>query len=289
MTPQTLHDLLKYYLSIGVDELVEARPVNRYEVENAAADLGFLQQNQSAPPPRAANTQTSKPAPQPKAAPAPAAAPDPGSQPQNTRAHNTRELAAACTTLAELEAAIRQFKGLAITKTATNTVFADGNPHADVMFIGEAPGNEEDRQGKPFVGPAGKLLDRMLAAIGRDRSNVYISNILNWRPPGNRTPTPDEAHTCLPFIHRHIQLVGPKVVVMLGGTAAKHLLGTTQGIMRLRGKWTTISLDDTDAAVRALPTLHPAYLLRSPAAKKMAWADFLKIEQALDSDGKEHG
>lgn len=280
MTANTLHDLLKYYLSIGVDEFVEAQPINRYETKNAAVNLGFLQQNQAPAPSREANTQSRPPAATPSAPTTPAD--DLRSQP-----HDTRALAAACTTLEELESAIRQFKGLAITKTATSTVFADGNPQADVMFIGEAPGNEEDRQGKPFVGPAGKLLDRMLAAIGRDRSQVYISNILNWRPPGNRTPTPDEAHTCLPFIHRHIQLVAPKVIVMLGGTAAKHLLGTTQGIMRLRGKWTEISLDETDATVRALPTLHPAYLLRTPAAKKMAWADFLKLEQALSAQSKE--
>ena len=152
------------------------------------------------------------------------------------------------------------------------------------MLVGEAPGRDEDIKGFPFVGAAGQLLDQILKAIGRDRESVYISNILNWRPPGNRTPTPQETLTCLPFIRRHIQLVDPKCVVMLGGTSAKHLLDTTTGIMRLRGKWTEVVLDaDKGQKIAALPTLHPAYLLRQPGHKRLAWQDFLSIKQRLES------
>lgn len=281
MSLETVREVLQFYIDIGVDEIVGTTPVNRYQ---AGAPEMRLHPPAASPRPRPDATSerpghqrlrdNRPPAPDGGKADLPARL--------TTEYADTRALAAACSTLDELENAIRAFKGLAITRTATNTVFADGNPKTDLMFVGEAPGNEEDRQGKPFVGPAGKLLDRMLAAIGRDRSSVYISNILNWRPPGNRTPTPEEAHACLPFVHRHIQLINPAIVVLLGGTAAKHLLQTSQGIMRLRGKWGVIPLDpDGGSQVRALPTLHPAYLLRTPAAKKMAWADFLKLQEAL--------
>lgn len=280
--------ILEWYADIGVDEIVGLSPRNRYEEEEDDYRLTVERQEQSGA--EIGRNETSRQhvsqgrmsssvSPYPHAQPA-----KPRPQVQAAKFVDTRALAAQCKTLEELHQAIISYQGLAITKTSTHTVFADGNPQADVMFIGEAPGNEEDRQGLPFVGPAGQLLDRMLAAIGRDRSSVYISNILNWRPPGNRTPTPEEAHACLPFIRRHIQLVEPKIIVLLGGTSAKHLLGTTQGIMRLRGKWASVMLDeDGDSQIKALPTLHPAYLLRTPSAKKMAWADFLKLDEWLSS------
>jgi uracil-DNA glycosylase len=192
-----------------------------------------------------------------------------------------RSEAGKAATLAELEAAIRAFDGCPLKRTAMNTVFADGNPKARVMLVGEAPGEDEDRQGLPFVGVSGKLLDRMLNAVGLDRTSVYISNILPWRPPGNRSPTPGEMATCLPFIRRHIALVAPEILVFLGGTAAKTLLNTTQGVTRLRGRWIDCPLDGEGKIIPALPMLHPAYLLRNPASKKEAWRDMLLLAERL--------
>lgn len=194
------------------------------------------------------------------------------------------EIARGCQTLAELEAAVRAFNGCALKQTAMNTVFSDGNPASPLMLVGEAPGDEEDRQGKPFVGASGQLLDRMLAAIGRDRTNCYITNILFWRPPGNRKPTPQETTVCLPFVKRHIELAHPQVLVFLGGTSAGVLLDTTQGITRLRGKWTRYKATSNDGwSVPALPTYHPAYLLRQPQLKADAWRDFLDIQAKLEA------
>jgi uracil-DNA glycosylase len=192
-----------------------------------------------------------------------------------------RSEAGKAATLAELEAAIRAFDGCPLKRTAMNTVFADGNPKARVMLVGEAPGEDEDRQGLPFVGVSGKLLDQMLKAVGLDRTSVYISNILPWRPPGNRSPTPGEMAMCLPFIRRHIALVAPEILVFLGGTAAKTLLNTTQGVTRLRGRWIDCPLDGEGKIIPALPMLHPAYLLRNPASKKEAWRDMLLLAERL--------
>lgn len=196
-----------------------------------------------------------------------------------------RALAAASATLDDLRSALLGFEGCALKRTAINLVFADGAPGAPVMFVGEAPGADEDRQGLPFVGASGRLLDRMLAAIGLDRSGVYISNILPWRPPGNRTPTGAEIGVCLPFIERHIALAQPRVLVFLGGTAAKTLLGRTEGIMRLRGRWFDyrITAGAEDMAVPALASFHPAYLLRSPGQKRLAWRDMLELRRRLDA------
>ena len=195
-------------------------------------------------------------------------------------------LAAEATTLADLKRALERFEGCALRLTATNTVFGDGNPQAPVMFVGEAPGAEEDRQGLPFVGDSGKLLDRMLAAIGLDRDSAYITNVLPWRPPGNRSPTAAEIASCLPFVERHIELVAPEILVMVGGIAAKALLGKTEGIMKLRGRWFNF---ETAGMVRPIPataTFHPAYLLRSPAQKRESWRDFLEIKERLSAIGQ---
>ncbi|MCC6948132.1 MAG: uracil-DNA glycosylase [Bradyrhizobiaceae bacterium] len=186
-----------------------------------------------------------------------------------------REAAKKAATLEELRAALEHFEGCALKFTAKQLVFADGNPKAKVMFVGEAPGADEDREGLPFVGRAGKLLDRMLAAIGLDRSNVYIANIVPWRPPGNRTPTPQESQTCLPFIRRQIELVDPDILVCLGGPSTQTLLGVREGITKVRGRW--FDYDTGTRMIKALATLHPAYLLRSPAAKRLAWRDFLAL------------
>jgi uracil-DNA glycosylase family 4 len=192
-----------------------------------------------------------------------------------------REQAERCNTLEDLHQALAAFEGCALRETATNLVFADGNPDSGLMFVGEGPGAEEDRQGLPFVGPSGRLLDRMLAAIGRDRTGAYITNIVPWRPPGNRNPSSDETTACLPFTNRHIALVKPRVLVLLGTTAAATILGTTQGITRLRGRWHTYTVDGT--TIDVMPTFHPAYLLRQPAQKQQAWQDFLAIKLRLDA------
>ncbi len=195
-----------------------------------------------------------------------------------------RELAAAADSLDALKDAIAQFDGIALKATATNLVFADGNPNARLMLVGEAPGGDEDRRGLPFVGVSGQLLDRMLAAIGYDRTNCYITNIVNWRPPGNRKPSPAETQLSLPFIERHIALVNPAVLVLLGDTAAKTLTGRTEGITRLRGRWFEWSLPG-GATIPAMPTFHPAYLLRSPGQKREAWMDLLSVKRKLAEKG----
>jgi len=186
------------------------------------------------------------------------------------------ELAAACRTLAELRSSLEAFDGCTLKQHATNTVFADGVADKRILLIGEAPGRDEDLQGRPFVGRAGKLLDRMLSAIGLDRkNNVYITNVLNWRPPNNREPSPEEAAACLPFLRRHIELVDPAVMVLLGAVSARHVMGKSEGIMRLRGTWLEYYVNGR--AVPVMPILHPAYLLRRPADKKLAWRDLQAI------------
>lgn len=254
-----LNNLLRWYVEAGADEAIGDHPVNRYAAPKAAP-----------PPPTrsAANNETRRP----------------GLDvlPTGEAPGAARRVAAQCNTLDELRAAIAGFDGCALKATAKSLVFADGNPDADLMLVGEAPGAEEDRQGLPFVGASGQLLDKMLAAIGLDRTSVYIANILPWRPPGNRKPTPQETLTCLPFIERHIALAAPKVLVLLGGTSAGTLLDTTEGITRLRGKWQNYRAGGQD--IPALPTYHPAYLLRQPGLKRDAWRDLLEIRKRLDAD-----
>lgn len=195
---------------------------------------------------------------------------------------DARQLAAAAATIEELKAALDGFQGLSLKRTATQMVFADGNPQARVMLVGEAPGADEDRLGRPFVGVSGQLLDRMLASIGLSReSNIYISNVINWRPPGNRSPSEAEIALSLPFIERHIELVNPAVLIFAGGVAAKALMQTSQGITRLRGKWAEHKSDGLAKPIPTLPIFHPAYLLRSPQEKRLAWADLLKLQVRL--------
>jgi DNA polymerase len=196
-----------------------------------------------------------------------------------------RALAQSCTTLAELKTAVINFDGCELKRYATNTVFADGDPSGRIMLIGEAPGRDEDLQGLPFVGRAGKLLDRMLAEIGLDRRKVYITNVLNWRPPQNREPSPEEAATCLPFLHRHIELADPKLMILLGAVSVRHVLGLTEGITRVRGKWNLYQSVGLNRAIPVMPTLHPAYLLRQPAAKRLAWRDLLAVAEKMGELG----
>ncbi len=214
------------------------------------------------------------------ATPAPAAAPQPqpagliGGDPSEAR-----RLAATAQSLDQLRDILDAYDGCGLKHRATQLVFADGNPEAKIMLIGEAPGAEEDRQGKPFVGRSGQLLDRMLAAIGLDRTQVYIVNTVPWRPPGNRTPTPEEMELCLPFLHRQVELVAPRLVLTLGGPAMQTVFRTNAGIIKMRGQWQDVTIGTH--TVPALPTLHPAYLLRNPAAKQQAWRDLLSFRQKL--------
>ncbi len=190
-----------------------------------------------------------------------------------------RAAAKAAASLEELRAILDRFEGCALRTTATQLVFADGNPRSRVMFVGEAPGRDEDIEGLPFVGRSGKLLDRMMAAIGLDRGCAYIANIVPWRPPGNRTPTPQESAICLPFTRRQIELVDPDVLVCLGGPSAQTLLDIRDGILKARGRW--FGYHTGTREIRAIATLHPAYLLRQPLQKRLAWRDFLAIKKAL--------
>jgi uracil-DNA glycosylase family 4 len=192
-----------------------------------------------------------------------------------------REAARSAKNLEELRALLEAFEGCMLRATATRLVFADGNPQARVMFVGEAPGRDEDIAGLPFVGRSGKLLDRMMAAIGLDRTQAYIANVVPWRPPGNRTPTPQETAICLPFIRRQIDLAGADILVCLGQPSTQTLLETREGITRTRGRW--FKFDTGSREIRALATYHPAFLLRSPLQKRLAWRDFLALKKALAS------
>jgi DNA polymerase len=266
-------EALRWLADMGADEMIGDGAVNRYSTAQSAPAIA----------PAATPPAWRDPAP-PPARPAVAAAPSLIAPAQG--AEDARDAAGSATTLDELRARLESFEGCALKFTATNTVFCDGNPDAHVMFIGEAPGVEEDRQGKPFVGASGQLLDRMLAAIGLSRqghgaAGAYISNVLFWRPPGNRSPTTAEIAACLPFIRRHIELAHPKILVYLGGTSAKAMLDSPLGIMRLRGKWYDFSSPGIDRPIPAMATFHPAYLLRTPGQKREAWADFLSIKKKL--------
>ncbi len=198
-------------------------------------------------------------------------------------AQSARLLAASAETIAALGALVAAFEGCPLKRTATNTVFIDGNPAAPVMIIGEAPGADEDRIGRPFVGRSGQLLDRMLSAIGLDRTSVQITNVIYWRPPGNRKPTSAEIAACLPFVLRHIALARPKVLVLSGATAASALLPHGEGITRLRGRWFELAVPGLDRPVPTLPMFHPAFLLRAPERKREAWRDLLALKARLDA------
>ncbi|MGB5092092.1 MAG: uracil-DNA glycosylase [Parvibaculum sp.] len=200
---------------------------------------------------------------------------------------SARDIAAACQTLEALREALERFEGCSLKHTAKNLVFADGNPQARLMLIGEAPGRDEDLEGRPFVGPSGQLLDKMLAAIGLDRQLVYIANTLPWRPPGNRPPTSTEISICEPFIQRQIELVDPALLVCLGGVASKQMLGSDLGIMKLRGRWMNYGIKGRQVPV--LPLFHPAYLLRQPAQKRLAWRDLLMLKARIAAEGLSAG
>lgn len=291
----SLRDILAFYQEAGVDQPLEEVPVNRLTSAARLAERGAprpaaaeaeVPARQSLPPPRAEN-----PPPQPQRDEPDrfASIPDRASTmsmavPDEGQIQLARELAAKSQTLDQLRAAMASFEGCNLRYTAKNLVFADGNPAGGVMLVGEAPGRDEDIEGLPFVGRSGQLLDRMLGAIGLDRNAVYIANVIPWRPPGNRTPTPQETEICRPFIERQIELASPKLLVTLGGPSAKVLLKTTEGVLRLRGNWRVHTMAN-GAPIPTMPTLHPAYLLRNPAHKKLAWRDFLEIKAKLRALG----
>ena len=257
--------VLDWYRAAGVDVAVGEEPVDR-----------FAQR----PPARVTPPAPAMPAGMPPAAEQRPLAP---AAPLGGDPTEARELAASAQTLEELEQRLASYDGCGLKLRATQLVFADGNPKAQIMLIGEAPGAEEDRQGKPFVGKSGQLLDRMLAAIGLDRTKVYIANTVPWRPPGNRTPTPEEMALCLPFLHRQVELVAPRLVMTLGGQAMQTVFDTTNGIVKSRGKWANLTIGSH--VVDAIPTLHPAYLLRNPAAKEQAWQDLLSLKLKMKELG----
>ena len=283
-----LEELLAWGLAMGADEAIGDVAVDRFaESERRAQALAAKRQPAPAAPRPA-------PAAQPVAAAPPAAGRqlDPIILPKAAPALDgglaatieaARAVAAAAGTLDALRDAVMAFDGCALKKTATNTVFADGVPEGGLMLIGEAPGADEDRLGKPFVGVSGQLLDRMLAAIGRSRqTDAYITNVLFWRPPGNRKPTESEIAICRPFVERHIALVRPRLLVLVGGTASAAMLPGSLGITRLRGQWLSLGVNGLSEPVQAIAMYHPSFLLRSPERKREAWADLLSIKSRLE-------
>jgi DNA polymerase len=268
-------ELIAFYHEAGVDAAIGEEPIDRLAEDRApvlqgpdedspqpTTTVAVRERTPAAPP----SSRTRVEPPQAPAAP-------------EAAVMAARKAARSAANLDELRAILDRFEGCALRATATQLVFADGNPQARLMFVGEAPGRDEDIEGVPFVGRSGKLLDRMLAAIGLDRKSVYIANIVPWRPPGNRTPTPQETAICLPFTQRQIELVDPDVLVCLGNPSTQTLLATKEGITRTRGRWFRHQTGTRE--IRAMPTFHPAFLLRNPISKRLAWRDFLAIKKAL--------
>jgi len=269
---------LMWWAEAGVGFTVSDTPVDRFAAQLSAAE--------PAAPAREAPTARQPSAPFPASSPAPATRAPliVGARAEGAAA----ERAAAAQDLAGLREAMESFDGCALRKTATQLVFSDGVPGSRVMFVGEGPGGDEDRIGRPFVGRAGQLLDRMLAAIGLDRTKVYIANVVPWRPPGNRTPTPEETQTCLPFIRRQIAFASPEILVCLGAHSAQTLLAVKSGITRARGSWMIYDVGD-GRTIPAIAMLHPAYLLRTPSQKRAAWADMRTLAAALREDSSPAG
>lgn len=274
---------LQWHAIMGADEAIGEVPRNRFaEAAEAGARMpagkpAERSARSAAPSASQAITDQGKAA---SAGPPPAGS---SQQPLGTAEARTEavRLAAEAGDLAALRDAIAGFSGSPLRETATNLVFADGNPDSRLMLIGEAPGGDEDRQGLPFVGVSGQLLDRMLGAIGRDRHSAYITNIVNWRPPGNRKPSAAEVSVFMPFIERHIALVNPHTLVLVGDTAARALLNSTSGITRIRGRWAEATVNGIAQPIPALPIFHPAFLLRSPVQKRLAWRDMLSLQDRL--------
>jgi DNA polymerase len=268
--------LLDWYVAMGADEAIGETPVDRLSAPASRPTV-----DAASPPPLPA------PLPEPRAPLAasrpatPSRLQTPASASLAEQLLQARRAAAGADTVAALRAAVEAFDGCSLKATATNTVFADGNPAAEVMFIGEAPGADEDRIGRPFVGVSGQLLDRMLATIGLDRGNAYITNVLFWRPPGNRKPSETEIALCRPFVERHIALVRPRFLILVGGTASAALVPGSEGITRLRGRWFALTLNGVNESFQTMAMYHPSFLLRSPERKREAWLDLLSLKSKL--------
>jgi DNA polymerase len=275
--------LLKLYIEWGADEAIEPTPQSRLGATVPSAPLPARTPAPSPAAPQLSEQSSAAFRAGPARAQGPMQGPTlgPNLRPMDQAAIlSAREAARAAPDLAALKEALARFEGVSLSRTATNLVFADGNPAARVMLVGEAPGADEDRLGLPFVGVSGQLLDRMMAAIGLDRTTFYITNVCFWRPPGNRKPTDTELAAQKPFVERHIELVAPKVLVLVGAAAAQGLLGTTEGITRLRGRWFQYRLGDEGPTIPAMPIFHPAYLLRQPAQKRETWRDLIKLKES---------
>lgn len=275
---ETLKEVLQFYADAGVDMALDEEPHNRLVAPKKAIDPAAISVSASGSSTAQLDQTRQSDRPNNSAMAAPTAI--------ETKSHDANvaeaiQCAASATSLDELLTNLLGFEGCGLKRTATNTVFEDGNRGARIMLVGEAPERDEDLQGKPFVGRSGQLLDKILQAVGLDRTTVYIGNILPWRPPGNRTPTNVEMELCKPFIKRQIELANPELLVFLGTSSAKNLLETTDGILKLRGKWRIYS----KAEIPVMPTLPPAHLLRQPAQKRLVWRDFLNLRKAAIEKG----
>jgi DNA polymerase len=289
MVPTTDPDavaLLRLHLEWGVSEIIDDHAQSQLAMPVAA------RQDKAEPAQSVARTPEMERAHEPRSAEQPPARNWDEPHARRTKGpideaavKSARQAAQSAQNLAELKSSLQAFDAIGLRRTATNLVFADGNPQSGIMLIGEAPGAEEDREGLPFVGASGQLLDRMMAAIGLDRTRFYISNVCFWRPPGNRKPTDLELAAQKPFVERHIALVCPKVLVLVGASAARELLETSEGITRLRGRWLEYRSPGASAAIPALPILHPAYLLRQPSMKRETWRDLLSLRERLEAMG----
>jgi uracil-DNA glycosylase len=285
--PKDARDLLAFYVEAGADALLGEEAVDRMADEVAASPPPAGGRPDGEAVRAGGSAQRAVPGHNPTPDRLRRSGPPPAGVGRTLAAPATpdaammaaREAARTAANLDDLRKLLESFEGCSLRNTATQLVFADGNPEGRVMFVGEAPGHEEDISGRPFVGRSGKLLDRMVEAIGLDRSKVYIANVVPWRPPGNRTPTPQETAICLPFIRRQIELADPDILVCLGGPSMQTLLGTKDGITRMRGRW--FPFDTGTREIKAMATFHPAFLLRSPLQKRFSWRDFLAIKKVL--------
>jgi DNA polymerase len=276
---------LRWQIEAGADEAIAEAPIDRYQTSRDRAAAAKAAAKPGTPAaahsPAARSPAKAPPADRPPSAASGQRAAAPPLASLDETAESARAAAESASTLDGLREKVAAFEGCGLKHTATNLVFGDGNPKARVMIVGEAPGADEDRQGVPFVGVSGKLLDRMMARIGLDRSGFFVTNTVFWRPPGNRNPTAAETAACLPFLERMIELIEPEILVLVGGAAAKTMLGRKEGIMKLRGRWFNYTPSGGGAAISAYATFHPAYLLRSPAQKREAWRDLLAIKAKL--------
>ena len=282
-------DVLAWYLDAGVDEAVGEEPLDRYALvkaaqsQRAAEAEALLKQSHAEQDAKPQSAQQQAGQHQARAGVAPVRPADAGVGEEAMK--SAVQLAGAAKKLDDLREALEGFDGCPLKKTAMNLVFGDGNPDARIVFIGEAPGADEDRQGIPFVGASGQLLDKMLGSIGLQRSDVFISNTVFWRPPGNRTPNQGEIAVCLPFVERIIEIIDPAVLITVGGPATHSLLAQQGSVSRLRGRWFTYETPRMSHPIAASAIYHPAYLLRTPAQKRQAWSDMLAIKAKLADVG----